>query len=261
MPLDSLDKVISGMRGPGIYNKVSQTAKGAGTFHSLWKAAGLPSAGLNPPVGAGHIPDSNTVGAIPLSTFTVVQRKLSRVMIAGATQGALMLYDRVAASSGLNSTLITAQTVSTPVLTRSVGGVGLELWLEVYTATGATAANVTVSYTNSSGVAGRSSTSAFPVSPVAGQMVQMLLQSGDAGVQSVQNVTLSASTGTAGDFGITLAKRLCEIPMVLLNAGQVFDYAALGLPVLESGACLAGLVLCSGTGTGQIIGSLSYSEG
>jgi hypothetical protein len=42
----------------------------------------------------------------------------------------------------------------------------------------------------------------------------MPLQAGDRGVKSVESLTLSASTGTAGNFGLTLFRPIMTFPGV-----------------------------------------------
>jgi hypothetical protein len=70
---------------------------------------------------------------------------------------------------------------------------------------------VTVSYTNQAGVSGR--TTAVQAiggsgNSSTGRMIFLPLQAGDTGVRSVESVTLIATTGTAGNFGVALFKIL-----------------------------------------------------
>ena len=140
------------------------------------------------------------------------------------------------------------------------------MWLEFYSATGATPQTATISYTNSGGTAGRSTTVPVPASPVAGRMIPIPLAAGDVGVQSVQTLTLGGSTGTAGNFGITLCYELFQVPVMIAGGGQVLDYAQLGLPIVQtngtpSNACLAVRVLCSAATTGIVNTELVLAQG
>ena len=183
---------------------------------------------------------------------------LATLSMVGATAGTFFLYDRLWHNSALNGTLTTAQTFTQPALTRHTDGIGVEIWLEWYTATGSTAVTATISYTNSDGVSGRTGTCSIAASPVAGQMMMVALQAGDKGVQSVQSVTLSATTGTAGNFGVTLGKRKALIPIPVANiASPPQDFAALGLPEIQDNACIAIGVQCTATNTGQMNGVIS----
>jgi hypothetical protein len=80
-------------------------------------------------------------------------------------------------------------------------------------------------------------------------------------VRAVASFTASVSSGTAGDIGITLVRRIAEIPLMLANVAQAFDAFSLGLPRIYDGSCLALMVQCSTTNTGLIQGSLALAQG
>ena len=262
MAITSLDQLLAASNQLKSFGKVSMTAKAAGTFQSLWTAAGLPAAGANPASLAMVIPTSATAGALPFVNPTTGLSYISKIGSSQQTIGTLILYDRIAHSSGLNGTLTTAQAVNGAALTRHTTGEDVELFLEVYTATGATASSVTISYTNSAGVAGRTTPAvAMQVTPVVGQMLPIPLQAGDTGIRSVQSVTLSASTATAGNFGITLVKRIAEIPITVAGTGVVLDPFALGFPQIANDACLSFMVVTSTTSTGFITGTINIAQG
>ncbi|MDQ1446808.1 MAG: hypothetical protein QOI20_3272 [Acidimicrobiaceae bacterium] len=167
--------------------------------------------------------------------------------------GTLMLADRLAHISGLSGTVTTAQTVSTPALTRYTTGDRVIACVEIYTAVGATATTLTISYTNQAGTAGRTSQ---PIdfgatnNNAAGRMFFVSLQQGDTGVRSVQSVTLAGTTGTAGNFGVTLLRPLLCLPV--LNAqdygmsGLPFRELGMHMPQIQTDACLQ--LLFNGTG-------------
>jgi hypothetical protein len=241
---------------------LSMTSKGAGLFQSLWKAGGRPAAGSNPGSTSGVVCTSSTAGALPYPNPGGSNTGyLARMEVSASVAGSFILYDRLVASDGLSGTSTSSQTVGTPSLTRWTSGVGVSAWIEIYTATGATQVTATVSYTNQAGTAGQSGTCVIPASPVAGEMFPIALASGDTGVQAVASVTLSASTGTAGSFGVTLAYRCVTVPIVLANVGVLLDYAQLGLPVIANSACLAWKVLCTTTTTGVVIAGFMFAQG
>lgn len=272
MAVTTLDQALAGMQPRAMLHKASQTAEGAGTWHSLWKAAGLPTAGANPPLfsaGAGYVPTRATTGAVPFTNPVAPAKSyLARVAAAGGTVGTLIVVDRLWACSGFNTTLLTAQNVTTPgtIPARDNNGNalgdGVELWLEVYTAPGATGATWTISYTNSAGVSGRTATYTHPANAESpGQMMPVRMQAGDVGVQSVQSFTCSASSGTAGDVGITLVRRVAEIPMMVANVAFGIDAVSGGFPQVFDDSCLQLVVLCSATNTGLIQGALQLTQG
>lgn len=229
------------------YFKIATTAKGAGIPHSLWKVSGHPGAGATPATGAGAVPTRTTTGAMHIEDPAAgYVSRLDRIALAAAISGTVLcLYDRLVHTSGLSGTIGTPQSVNSVAITRPDAlGEDVELWLEWYGATGSTPRTVSATYTNQAGTGSRTTPSIdFPVSPVVGQMLRLPLQDGDLGVRSVQSVTLSGSTGTAGDFGVTLARTLSLLTIEDLSASRARA---------DVGACLAAWVLPTGTDTGQV---------
>ena len=157
----------------------------------------------------------------------------------------------------------TAQTVvSFPTLTRpGATGEGLEIWIECYTATGPTASNVTVQYTNSAGISGRNTVSTAHITSMpANRMYQVPLQSGDTGVRSIQSLTLSVSTGTAGSIGVTLMRRLSSISAVVPNVGQTMDFTQLGLPQIYDNSAISFIHQGTTASSGIIMGAFNVIQ-
>jgi hypothetical protein len=257
---DALNQLIAAAKQIRPYQKASVTSKGVGSFHSLWLAAGQPAAGSAPGTAAGVACDNTTAGAIPITAAGGANTLyLAGLDIACANTSNWMLYDRLVHTAALSGTVITAQTVNSAALTRYTTGDDVECAIEIYTATGATAVTATISYTNEAGTAGRSGTAAIVATTVAGQWIPMSLQAGDKGVRSVQSVTLSASTLTAGNFGITLYRRLAQVPNPNANTGASLDFGDTGLPAIGA-ACLAYTVLCGAAATGFVSGSVKTAE-
>lgn len=264
MAITTMDGLVSAMASAQYVDteEASMTSKAAGDFQSLWKAGGRPGAGASPGSASGIVPTSATAGAIPFTnpggSSTLY---LARLEVSSSVIESFIIYDRLVTSDSLSGTVATSQSIGTPSLTRYTNGVGVGLWIEWYTPTGATATTATFSYTNQAGTSGQSTSVAFPATPVAGQMVPVPLAAGDSGVQAVASCTLAATTGTAGSFGITLAARICTVPISIANIGQLFDYAQVGLPVIQPNACLAYKVLCSAATTGAIVTGLTLAQG
>lgn len=242
--------------------EASKTAKASGWFTSLWQAGGRPGSGVSPGSASGVVCTSATVGAMPLVDAGGGNTNyLARLEVSSSVAESVILYDRLVHSDSLSGTSTSSQTVGTPSLTRFTSGAGVGIWIEWYTATGSTGVTATVKYTNQAGTSGQSTTVAFPASPLAGSMIPVPLASGDSGVQAVASVQLSATTGTAGSFGITLCQRIVTVPLPLANLGVSYDYAGLGLPDIAPAACLTYKVLCTTTSTGQIISGLTIVQG
>lgn len=158
--------------------------------------------------------------------------------------GALVLLDRLVSVGGLDGTLTSAQTVNTPTLPRYTTGAGVWAMAEVYSSVGSTSTNLTISYTNQAGTAGRTSKSAtlWPNGNLNNTKFIPLLP-GDTGFRSVQTATLSSGTGIAGNWGITLFRPIAFLPLV--SPSENYERTVLnggiggGLQPIVAGACLS----------------------
>jgi hypothetical protein len=92
-------------------------------------------------------------------------------------------------------------------------------------------------------------------------MIPFNLAAGDNGARSVQQVILSASTATAGSFGLVLLKRLADIPLNATNVAAVMDTFTIGMPTLDNNSHICAALLCSGTATGIIHGTVQIVQG
>jgi len=266
---DELIAALAAAERQGIY-KASLAAEGAGTSASLWKVAGRPAAGANPPLfssGSGYIPTRATTGAIGQTNGGADPLCLLRAAMAGTTVGTLIVYDRLWACSGFGTVITTEQTIATPgTLTAGRapnGGADVEPWLEVYTAPGATGATWTVKGTDSAGNTARTWTYAHPANAESvGQMMPLLpggaSPASTRGCDAPTSFQASATSGTAGDIGVTLIRRLVEIPLMLANVGVVLDAIATALVEVPDDACLAMMVQCTTTNTGVLQGRVDF---
>lgn len=270
MAFTSLDQVVAAL--PGQQRSVSKpsiTAKGAGYYMDLFiGAGGIPGAGAVPASytagGTSYTTGGSVAGAIPWAKTVGKNTHLAKAMFGGSVLGTLILYDRLWSCAGMSGTVATAQSVVgfTGLPTRASDGANVEAWAEIFTATGSTSVNVTMSYTNQDGVSGKTSVATNLVaSPGANFMMPLSLASGDSGVRAVASAQLSATTGTAGSWGITLLRRIAEIPITTVSAGNPLDLFSLGMPQIQDDACLCLAVLASTTTTGVISGSLNLIAG
>lgn len=182
--------------------------------------------------------------------------------------GLLILFDRLSHQGGLDATVITAQTTNLPTaaLTRYTNGQGVIAMLEIYTQIGATATTITVSYTNQAGTAAQiSQPTVFGGTAFreVGRIIPIPLALGDTGIRSVENVTVLASTLTAGNFGITLYKPIMAIPIKCDISASHFNaliQSACHLVPVLSGACLHFGGINSGSGFGTIQGVMNLID-
>jgi hypothetical protein len=266
MTISGMDQLVAalcaGERAHLTKQLIAQTV--AGQWASCWKIPGNPGAATaNPPTGAGEIPTRATPGALRFTNPAAGKAKyLAMLDMASTQRGTIVLYDRLAHTSGLDGTLTTVQNVNTPALTRPDAlGADVEAWVEIYTLIGITARTLTVNYTNQDNAAKTATVANIGNTNFreAGRMLAVPFAAGDTGVRSVQSVQLSGTTGTAGNFGITLLRRLAFLDMPNTNTGYGKDFADLGLPQLPSDCCLALMALFDSTTSASIYGEAAYA--
>jgi hypothetical protein len=225
---------------------VAAAAPIAGRGCSLWTYDGMPAGGAVPTSAA--IPDRTTTGALPFVAATGGRDlHLIGASITPATAGVYLLYDRLFHIGGLSGTSTADQTVQgstpSPALTRNTGGAGNIAWYEIYTIIGTTTTTLTMTYTDQDGNTGQ--TSAINIGATGFREVsraqRIPLAAGDTGIQVIEKVRLTASTGTAGNFGITIAQPLAWIPVGVAGTAGWRDYTTglPGIPVPDPDACLA----------------------
>jgi hypothetical protein len=145
----------------------------------------------------------------------------------------MMVVDLLNVSGGLNGTLTTAQTTNLPTaaLTRYTSGEGVMAGIVIYTIIGTTATTVTISYTNSAGTSGRTSTATTfggGFYREVGLLIPIPLQAGDTGIRSIESVTVAGTTGTAGNFGVCLYKPLAMISLESATGVMPLDSVSTG---------------------------------
>lgn len=175
--------------------------------------------------------------------------------VATGVPAQLMLVDMQGYYPGINMNVATSQTlVGTPTL-RYTNGVGIRASLVITASSGATAHNLSMSYTNSASTAGRTlpvtvSCTASAITPhithsgtAANNYGPFLpMASGDLGVQSVQSVQLSAASG-AGTAALVLYRPIFTIPLTTATVASERDFVNQipSLPQIKDGACLTWL--------------------
>ena len=92
-------------------------------------------------------------------------------------------------------------------------------------------------------------------------MFQFFPVAGAKGCKSISQIQLSATTGTAGNFGLVMVRRIAEIPMSFGNVATVSDAFSLGLPDIYPSAAISFMVGCTATNTGNIMGAIDFIEG
>lgn len=261
MALDTTDKLVAllaaGQMNP-IY-KASLANAVAGQMFSLWQAAGMPTAGATP--GAAATCTNALAGAFALPSLGALKGYVAKLALQGATPNTWLLYDRLAHMGGLSGTVATAQTANVDLVTAagagrcSAVGADVDWFIEIFTALGSTGVNATVNYNDQSDAAVNAAAIALGATPRAGHLYQIIPNAGTS-IKKVNTVTLSATTGTAGSFGVVAMRRMCSLGQALANVAPAGDAFAIGAPEFKATACLQLAALCSTTSTGILLGEL-----
>lgn len=225
-----------------------------GRWTSLWQYNGQPSHGDVPTTASS--PTNATAGSLKQTDPGGGRQKwLLGGSFAASHPGTLLVYDRLAHMGGLSGTVTTAQTVNaTAARYTGAEAAGNEIWVEVYTQIGASATTITASYTNQAGTAAKVTlATAIGASGLnqAQRWLQLPLASGDTGVRSVETVTLAGTTGTAGNFGVTIVRPLLQVALPTLGLAAVRSLLTevQGFAEIKVGACIAFAWLATGTTT------------
>jgi len=261
MALDTQDKLVamlaSGIIDPVYKASVANTA--AGQYATLWRSAGVPTAGAIP--GAAATCTNALAGALALPTLSALRGYVAKLGVGGATIGTWVLFDRLAHMGGLSGTVTTAQTANVSLATAaadgrcSANGSDVLWFVEVYTDMGSTGVNATVAYTDQSDGAQTAAAIALGATPRAARLYQIIPNAGTS-IKQVNTVTLSATTGTAGSFGVTARKRLCSVGQLVANVYPPGDFATIGAPEFKQTSCLEIVDICSTTSTGILQGEI-----
>lgn len=270
MAVTDLDDFLAALASPFQRLQVNKNSLTliAGRPSSYWATA--PFAGAAPTTAA--VPTSALAGSIdPLvrgpNPSAAAYVGAARLQAASASQGLLVLCDRLSHQGGLSGTVTTVNLTTnlpTAALTRYTSGDGVMAAIEIYTQIGTTATTITCEYTNEAGGGGQVSQ---PIvigatnAREAGRLLPISLEAGDTGVRSIENSTLLATTGTAGAFGYTLFRPLAAIPFY---GGLSTDFNALlggagQLAEIIDDACLFWAVVASVT-PGVLEGDLTLIE-
>lgn len=274
MTITTRDGLIDAMANGSIslvINKASIASQLAGGFTSLWRATGTPGQGAIPSTAA--VCTSALTGAFTFANPSApVCTYLARLFMLSANSATdVQVHDRLGHMGGLSGTVFTptAQTVGVDVDVSTSNMVlrkgdanfsDVQWWLEWYTDTGASGVNATCAVTYDDASTGNIVV-AMAATMRAGRVLPIMPAVAGRFIKSIQSVTLSATTGTAGSFGVTATRALGGLSLGLANAGTVGDWAYLGLPRVHDSACLAMIMVPGTTTSGILYGSGKLVQG
>ena len=270
MTITTVDGLVSAMGNNSsriVIDKASIANAAAGQFHSLWRATGQPGQGAIP--GAAASCDNTLLGAIQFTQQTAPATSYLGILegLCSNAGSTLEVHDRLAHMGGLNGTLTTAQTVGLDLnailasdnLDARKGDANfsdVQWWLEWYTDTGGTAVTATVNVTYNDGSSGNLTGISLAATRRASfmQPLNNSIPAADSGkyIRDVNTVTLSATTGAAGSFGVTATRYRAALYKPLANVRFTADWAGLGLPEIPNESCLFCIQLAGTTSTGIV---------
>lgn len=279
MTITSRDQLIQALGNNSsrfILDKANITSQAAGTYVSLWRATGQPGQGAIP--AATSVCNNTTLGGMGFSQQTAPSTSYGSYMEIATSNSAMTveIHDRLAHRGGLSGTVTTAQDVSldlnalgaTNNISNRIGDTNysdVQWWLEWYTATGTTAVTATVAVTYNDGTTGNLTGASLAATRPVGFMLSLnpLVPAASSGkyIRAVNTVTLSATTGTAGSFGVTATRPRMTLSAPIANMKFVADWAQLGFPEIFNESCLFPIVLTVTTSTGTVRGGGKISHG
>lgn len=270
MSIDTLDKLVNALGNnfsDVLIDKVSFTSTaGAGQDHSGWRATGQPGQGAQPTTAA--VLNNTSVGGINFTQQTAPAKSYwgGGDYVVGTGGTTIEIHDRLAHMGGLSGTVTTAQTVDLDLNALTANNIvarrgaanfsDVRWWLEWYADTGGTAVTATVNVTYNDGTSGNLSAISLAATR-RGTFMQPLnsfIPAADSGkfIRDVNTVTLSATTGTAGNFGVTATRRIAGLYCPVAN--QVFsqDWATGKMAEVVNEACLFPIIRAAGTTAGTV---------
>lgn len=274
--IDNLVKALGNNSSRIVLDKASIASQTANSYCSLWRATGQPGQGAIPTVVATC--NNTTVGTIGFNqqTSPITSYGAYLEIVTGNAAMTVELHDRLAHMGGLNGTLTTAQSVNLDLSTLlSTDNINVrkgdnnysdvQWWLEWYTATGGTAVTATIAVTYNDGTTGNLSALSLAAIRPASHMIPLnsLIPSAQSGkfIRGIVSVSLSATTGTAGNFGVTATRPRMTLSAPIANHKFIADWAQLGLPEIYNSSAIFPIVLTSTSSTGTVRGGGKIAHG
>ena len=267
MAITTYDKYIDACNRESAYMflKAGPATQLAGGLTSLWRVGTIPTQpGI--PTATADICTKATVGAYnypsPAGSNTAY---LGSISFGNTVAHTVFLFDRLAHNGALvaNSTAAVTLNMTLPE-GRGVAsnGVGSYWFYEIYADIGTTGTTLTAKCTKSDGASVDIAVAIGGASPAnrAGRLFP-ILPSGDYSIKSIEQVRLTATTGTAGSYGIVGAYLITGVWGGVANIGMMWDYAQLNLPHLASNSCLWFALIAGNATTGTIQGTFSIIDG
>jgi hypothetical protein len=271
MTIETIDELVNALGNDAsrlVIDKASLANQVAGRFCSLWRATGQPAQGAIPGTTPARC-DMALTGS-PNFQSQVAPRTSYLGWFFGASGNSattVEIWDRLAHMGGLvlNSTALQSisgfDLASLSIPEDRIGAADysdIQWWIEVYGDGGATASNATINVTFND-----NSSANLNVQAVGGTIrvghcfsLNALIPTAHQGkfIRAVNSVQLSASTGTAGNFGFTATRPRAALALNIANKTETADWATIGLPNIANDSCLMLAILPTTTSSGTLRG-------
>lgn len=268
MAITTVDQLLAAMLPPATIAKAATPTLTAGRPLSLFYLAGAPGAATAPSPGLSGAALTSYAGQVPVPAAVPDKNiYLARLQAMATIAGTLILCDRLWHNSGLSLTSTTAQTINSVAWpARDANGTSdgsqVLIGLEVTTATGSGTPTLTMNYTNSVGVAGRTGTNISPTGATSavGSFYPIGLYAGDTGVSSIQSFTLSA-TWNSGAASLVAYRELARLELTAANVPNAIDAITAGMPRLYDNSVPFLIFVPSTTTASNISGQIVFAQG
>ena len=271
----SQDNLISAVTVEGKFYRAdwqkstfATTAHTAGMWYSLFRGGGNPPAdailgtGTNLAFQALTDATTNATGIQhggAVGGFKVLLNAAAQTAAATTAPCVLMLVDLLGFYPVTSVTTTGVQTLNNTVtLPRYTDGAGVQAFITPSTVMGAATPSISIGYTNSASTVGCATPATLPIGNTAAAVTSVVysgtgagkfgpfipLQAGDAGIKSVQSISLSASY-VSGVLNLVLCRPLLTLPITTLGVTAERDLINQlnSGPRVYDGACLAWLML------------------
>lgn len=264
---DSLLAALASNYSRVVIDKASVANQTATTLCSMWRATGQPAQAAIPGTTAA-IPTSATLGAISFTNQTAPATSYFAwaAIASSLTAGGIEVHDRVAHMGGLVLNVTTSQTITDlDIATLGLGDArlgaadysDLQWFLETYADGGATASNATINVTYDDASTGNLNAIAVGGTLRASRMLPLTptIPSAKQGrkIKGINSVILSASTGTAGNFGFTCTRQRTGKAITTATSPVEFSWKD-GFPEIPNDSCLMFVVATNTTSSGVLRG-------
>ena len=247
MAITTVDGYVAAAKQIIPFTKTASVTTVAAQRSTQFPQAGNPGAGTAAFTTAltGVVPTDATAGFPAINAFGgSATGCLTRVQYACYVAARLELWDclwgiNVPTTPAAPTTYTIAGASSYLGRCPSGHGDGVRIFLWATTAVAANAVTITVTYTNSAGTAGRSTGASGSLSGlIAGRWIELPLQAGDSGVDSVQTVVVGGTAAATGAINVTLVRPLWSGRVPLANAGDINALDKTGMPVVYADSAL-----------------------